>query len=377
MKYLIQFNTFFIGLLIFSSASAQTKYRWLNKLHPDSLINRNIKLVPIPLFGVSPETGIKLGASLDYFFNTTEKDTSQKARDSYAWLQFLVTTRKQVSIEPQWQIFTPDEKWVFRGSGGYLDYNEYVWGFGNTTLSEKSYADIYYSRLFLRTRFLKNLGNQIFFGPQQNFSHTYKIRQTGAADTVILKGIEGEFGSVINGIGPNLVYDTRDNVLSPSSGWYGEFVATFHTKGLGSSYNYNEYLFDIRHYISLKKETVLGFQALATLTKGIIPWRELPKLGGGMIMRGMVLGRYRDNQMLAFQSEFRTPLNKFLKLAFFAAAGNIATSTNQFSLNDTKITAGTGLRILLNKKKKVYGRIDYGRTIGGGGGLYFKLGEAF
>lgn len=351
------------------------KPHWWSKLHPDSLVNKNLSLVPIPAVSSSPETGLRFGLVLQYFLNTT-KDSVRKARDSYAYLEGIYSTRKQTVIESYTQLFTPGEKYFIRNRIGYADNNERVWGFGNHTVANDAYELVKYSRWYWQASIARQVRNHFFAGININLSRTYDVNGT-LKDSNLLAGQPGEYGSGVIGAGPTLIWDKRDHTLTPREGWYGELAATFYAKVLGAGYSYAEYHADFRKYFLLHNNSVLAFQGYGTLTGGTVPWREQARMGNNVIMRGYFGGRYRDNQYLAAQAEFRQPVHRLLTLVAFVSAGEVAHTVGDFNLTDLRAAGGGGLRVLLNKAKRIYVRIDYARSTDHTSGFYFKLGEAF
>lgn len=359
------------------TTNAVAKRHWLGKLHPDSLVNMNLSVVPVPVLSSSPETGVKFGVNLQYFLNTTrKKDSSLKARDSYAYVEALYSTRGQTEIGGYFQLFTPGEKFFIRNRLGYIRYNERIWGFGNNTLGNNDFEKVDYTRLYFQTSFTRQVKNQIFVGLNQNFSKTYKLHAE-IKDTNFLAGQPGEQGGTVLGIGPTLIIDRRDHPLSARTGWYAELAATFYARAFGSDFNYTEYLADVRRFVPLRDNSVLAFQFYSMLTSGTVPWREQSRMGNGTIMRGYFAGRYRDNQYAAAQAEYRKPVHRWATLALFASAGQVQHRINGFNLSDTKLAGGAGVRVLANKAKRIYVRMDFAVSTDKTSGIYFKVGDAF
>ena len=61
-----------------------------NFINPDSLPLMNLRIVPIPILTSTPETGVRFGGALEYFFNAKEKDS--EARGSYIHGQLTYST---------------------------------------------------------------------------------------------------------------------------------------------------------------------------------------------------------------------------------------------------------------------------------------------
>lgn len=346
--------------------------------HPDSLVNRKLNFLPIPAASISPETGLRAGLVLEYFFNAAghRKDSFPKTRDSYAYLEGMYSTRKQVLVESFGLMYTPGEKYQIRNRVGYVDNNERLWGFGNQTVGNKDYEKVRYSRWYLQTAATRQIKNQFFVGLNVNVSYTYNIDET-IKDTNFLAGQPGETGSRVIGLGPTIIWDKRDHVLNPHHGWYGEAGITYHTHAFGSNYNYTLYFADVRKYFPFHDNSVLAMQGYAELTNGTVPWREQSRMGNATIMRGYFAGRYRDNQYAAAQVEYRKPVHRLFTLAAFVSAGQVQHNIDEFNLSDMRAAGGLGVRVMANKAKNIYLRFDFAASTDRTTGFYFKVGEAF
>ncbi|WP_448519466.1 BamA/TamA family outer membrane protein [Rhodoflexus sp.] len=352
---------------------AQSKF--LQRFHPDSLVKRKLSFIPIPVLQSSPETGLKGGLALDYFFNAgTSGD--RKIRDSFAWIQGLYSARNQLALEVFWQVYTKDEKWFLRNRGGYIDFNEYYWGVGNNTVPEDDYTNFFYQRVYNTGKVLRKTKDKIFAGLNYNFSDTWDIFFTGGF------GDNKPFGSKLNatrvsGVGPNIIFDFRDNPFSPVRGWYLELGTHHYRSFLGSRSTYDEYLIDARKYFKVFKKDFFGVQFLGNFTQGDMPFRELNRLGGPNMMRGFFQGRFRDKQHVAAQIEYRKPLNRFLQVAAFTSAGQVFEELDGWKWQQMRYAGGLGLRVLINKEKNIYSRFDFAVTDIGTNGFYFRIADAF
>lgn len=381
--HLTHFKYFFGIFLLFTFsfpllAQEQPKKTFWQKINPNALANRKISFIPIPVVQSSPETGLKVGVALDYFFNT-DKDTlldEKPTRDSYAWVQALYSFRNQLAIEPFWQIYTKDEQWFLRGRGGYLDFNERFWGVGNHTLERTEYADIYYNRYYFQGRVLKKIYQKFFAGINYNYSNTQNIELEGAKPTIFGEAL-GTQGSLVSGWGTTLSFDYRDNPFSPTKGWYLDISTTHHYRKFGSSFSYKEIQVDFRKYFKIGKKDFLGIQTIIHKTKGEVPLRELPRLGGPNIMRGYFMGRYRDKQLWATQVEYRKSLSKLLVGSVFSSVGAVAPEFYMLKMSDLRYSYGAGLRVLVNKAKNLYARFDFAMSTQGDSGFYFRIADAF
>jgi outer membrane translocation and assembly module TamA len=86
----------------------------------------------------------------------------------------------------------------------------------------------------------------------------------------------------------------------------------------------------------------------------------LPTVGGRDMLRGFRQGMYRQNVMLMAQTEYRLPIYKRLKAAFFCSAGDVVNSYD-YKSDKLKIAYGAGLRYRLNDAR-VHLRLDFARN---------------
>jgi len=75
-----------------------------------------------------------------------------------------------------------------------------------------------------------------------------------------------------------------------------------------------------------------------------IPFFMLPALGGGSSLRGYSSWRFRDQNALLLQAEWRIMVNRYLDIAFFYDAGKVAASTKDIDLKHLKDDFGFGVR---------------------------------
>jgi outer membrane protein assembly factor BamA len=187
--------------------------------------------------------------------------------------------------------------------------------------------------------------------------------------------VPGSQGGWVSGIGSNLVWDSRDNIFFPTRGTYSDVRVTFYLTTFGGEFDFTEAVADLRWYVPVGRH-VLGIQAYTALVRGEPPYFKLPKLGGGVRMRGYYEGRYRDRTYTMAQAEYRTTLFWRLGFVAFAGVGDVADSYSKYRLRDVKTSLGFGLRFLFDPKERINIRADFGfgRNTSG---VYFAIEEAF
>jgi len=332
---------------------------------------KKLKIIPLPALFYTPETRLGYGALVSGIFNLGNKTST---RNSNGEVLAAYTLNKQVILRTRHNIFAADEKYVLNGEWSYYDFPILYYGIGNDTKKEFE-ENLEYKVLVFRERALKKIKEHWFAGIQYRYTKVYDLVYNPVylvADKPLLEDQTG----ANSGIGISTIYDSRDNVLNASHGLYAEFSTFFHGKYLGSDFNYSRLTFDVRKFWPLNDEDVIAAQYFAQLNTDGAPFREMAQLGGEMIMRGYYQGRFRDNQQMALQAEYRKQIISWIGLVAFGAVGDVAHEFTTFDLGDFKYTVGGGLRFMVNKSDRLNIRIDYG--VGHDtSGFYFAFAEAF
>jgi hypothetical protein len=345
-----------------------------NLTNPDSIALINFKIVPIPILTSSPETGVRYGGAIEYFFNA--KDKNKEARGSYIHGQMTFSSKNQFEISGGWNVIGRGEKYIFRGSAGFSNFNERYWGLGNTTLTNDDFYSQVYSRTFLDSRNYKLLKKQWYIGVAINYSNTYNVTYSKplSAKEQLTPGIQG---STVFGVGPAILYEGRNFPFGATKGAYAELYFQHHNKILGANYTYNEWFVDLRKYIPIGKESTVAVQFLSRHTAGDVPLREIPRMGNSTLMRGFFTGRFRDKSYSALQAEMRGQIWRWVYGGVFAGTGIVGESIGNYEASNLRFAGGAGLRFLVNKKNRMFIRLDYAQNSTGGNAYYIKLNEAF
>jgi len=215
----------------------------------------------------------------------------------------------------------------------------------------------------------------LYAGLQYELEHNdiIKVEEDGE----LVRGeILGTGGGTASGLGFIINRDARNNIFFPSAGDFCELSATLFRNGLGGSYDFTRYRFDIRKYFPLFSSHVLAFQGYFNMIVGNPPFQMLSLIGGQNWMRGYYRGRFRDKNMVIFQMEYRLPVFRKLGMVGFLGFGDVADKIGNFVLNDFKYSAGFGFRYLLSPEEKINVRFDFG-FCKESFGVYIAVSEAF
>lgn len=369
-----------ISILFFNYSQAQDAKKWgllgryINYLTTDSAGGAKPKLLVYPTIGYTPETNWEFGFSSLYVYYAN-RDTSNRLSEVSGFTFY--TLENQYGLWLDHALYTDKNKWFFLGRFRYQSFPLLYYGIGPNS-SPDPLAEIEGNYLFLKERILREIKPSFYGGLEFDFQ---SLSGVNYEDEVI--GLErplGGEGSTNLGLGLGLVYDNLHNALNAREGLFSELAIINYNKVWGSDFNFTSLISDNRIYRPLSKNNVFAAQVFGKFTlDGQAPFNQLALLGGENLMRGYYLGRYRDDNILAAQVEFRMLPFSFSKrwgASFFLATGQVFSDENQLALNRFLPTAGTGIRFLLFPEKDIYTRLDFAFTQEGPG-FYFFIGEAF
>ena len=158
-------------------------------------------------------------------------------------------------------------------------------------------------------------------------------------------------------------YDWRDNPDGPRRG--GNYFAQFHDyrdRSLGLS-NFRRLDLEAQQYVSaLNHRRVFAFRAKSALTFADggqpIPFYMQPSLGGSEDLRGYRAYRFRGDNLVAMNAEYRWEVFSGLDMAVFGDAGQVFMKKSNLSLRDMESDVGVGFRF--NQRNKTFLRLDVG-----------------
>ncbi len=334
------------------------------------------KILVFPTLGYAPETSLEIGLRTFSLFYA-KKDTTVN-RLSEINLYTFATLRGQFGALLENAVYSNRNKYFLLGRVRYQQFPLLYYGIGPETSAEEP-ALVSSNYIQIRQRALRRTVENWYAGLEVDYQ---RISQVSFApeDPANFTLPEGSNGSTTLGLGAALVYDDRRNVLNVRRGGFLETGILFYRPEFGSNYQYRSLVVDGRLYRPLGDEhRVLAMQVLGTFQTGTIPFNNLALLGGENTMRGYYLGRYRDKNLVAVQSEVRWLPFGFSKRwggTLFGGLGTVAPSVGAFRLEHVRWAVGGGVRFLFFQKKDVFLRGDLGVTREGTG-IYLSLGEAF
>lgn len=381
-----------IGLCLANGLKAQQDTTGRPATVADSLQHRKKSFFPLPVLGYSQEKGLEIGAAMLYSFYTDNKDPLASTRNSTINLIPSITTESQFKIDLKSDIWTRGNAWHFKSNLRYHNYPIYFYGIGDTTHYD-SRSLLGNHRYKVQLEGEKRVGGHFYVGASLLFQHdTYNSKDDkGIYPAMALTDKEGGY---VTFIGLTGIFDSRDNQNYTRRGWWLKLNAAYAPAFLSK-----HPLFKLEaqgtHFIPVSRKSTIGFHGYFNSLQGDNrPFYLLPEMGNDLIMRGYYTGRYRDQNYLAGQAEYRyfvdpkvrikiwfVDLQPKFALAAFAGTGTVF-SNRSFDFSGFKPSYGAGIRWFYDENAKLTIRLDYavGEKRPGEprqSGFYLSLAEAF
>ena len=200
--------------------------------------NHTVKLAGYPAGGYTPETSVELGLIGVMLIRNQDEVSASRIRPTTISPYFLFTFKGQFLSAVKSDIYFRN-KYYTNANLRYFNYPDLYFGSGIhvTGISEK-FTDQYVK---LDTRTARIIGENTFAGLSLlwEYDHIYNYQPGGALET---GNITGYKGGKIFGLGPYYRFDSRNNVLWPSKGWYIESSVLFFPDKVLNDYSFSYYL---------------------------------------------------------------------------------------------------------------------------------------
>jgi hypothetical protein len=379
------------------------------KVSSDTPQERVKNLSLLPILGYSPANGFVIGGAISI---TEFLGNPKTTRLSTALLNASFTSKKQILLNLRFDLYLKENKWYVSGDNRLLFFAQPTYGLGIYGLQGQAYtfslngsdvsktdseqpmrfnyirlyetvsrriANHWYAGLGLMIDIDFNIKDQslILDTPNQHLTSHYVYSRSFGFDTAHYS---------TNGLSFQIIHDSRDNPVSPFTGNYLNLAFRVNPVAFGSTQSSTMLYYEWRNYIGVSKSVPRNLIAFwfwgVLVTSGHVPYLALPAITWDTYNRsgrGYIQGRFRGENMLYGESEYRFRLSRdglFGGVVFV----NCTTASNPFTeqkvLNSIAPGYGFGLRIKMNKKDRTNIAIDYGMG-DGFSGIYFNIREAF
>ncbi|WP_354335118.1 BamA/TamA family outer membrane protein [Pedobacter sp. CG_S7] len=336
--------------------------------------------MPIPVLGYKQETGFEFGLGTLYSIYMDRKDPLN--RSSNFSVLGSISTKKQYNISIKSDVYTVKNKYHLMSELKFRRTPFNFYGIGNNTLElneNKVLEDQF--KLFLEAE--KTLLPFTYTGISLGFEqYKYTDRAPGGLFSSD-PNLQGKKGGPVLFVGLSQSYDTRNSNNYPTKGFFGRITYQY-APNLFSQSNYSASQIKVKasNFFPLAKQLVLGLNGIFySIQSENTPFYLLPQLGNDEMMRGYYRGRFRDENLIAAQTELRYRFSNRFGLVAFAGAGRVF-KNGDFAFNALKPNFGGGMRYFYDPEKGLSIRLDYGAGEKAPNekrqsGFYISLAEAF
>lgn len=349
--------------------------KYAHKLIDDTSDISKPQFLVYPTVAYSPETSWEFGFSSLYVYYA-KRDTTNRLSEINGFAFYTLQNQYGASFDHA--LYSHTNRWFFLGRLKYQSFPLLYHGIGPETPAVHL-ARVDANQIQIRERVFHKIIPNFYGGLEFDYQRLGSVKFT--SENELLEKPTGSEGSANFGVGVGLIYDNRHNILNVRKGLSSELALLRYDKFWGSDYGFTSIISDSRIYRPTSHNNVIAAQLLGQFNVGQTPFNQLALMGGETIMRGYYLGRYRDNNLIAGQLEYRMlplPLSFTRRwgAAVFAGSGAVFDRIPELSPRHFVWSAGAGLRFLLFPHKDIFTRLDVAFTREGPG-FYIFIGEAF
>ncbi len=358
-----RFYTLFIIIIAGFQLNAQKFNEYFvdstdNSLDVSGFLNSPAGFMPVPLLITEPAVGIGGGMAAVFFHN--KKNFINSGGKGQLPPIMTVGAAAYTSNDTWFALAAhqgsyKNDRFRYTGAVGYASVNMGFYGAG--ILEGEFRFDFNLKSIFTFHEFsfrpIKNIPlftgfNYLYMGSEVNF----------------LTGIDVPELEVLtentNSAGMNFIvmWDSRDNSFTPSSGIFTAFDLGRYSKLFGGEVEYSNFANRTYLYIpTLEQKLVGGFRLYAQYKWGDVPFFELPFIQ----LRGIQAMRYQDNMVGVGETEWRWNVFNRWSLIGFIGAGYTSPKLHEVNFKELKAASGGGFRYLIAKDYGIHAGLDIAR----------------
>jgi outer membrane protein assembly factor BamA len=321
---------------------------------------KNFRFVPIPYIGYNRAFGFSIGLIPTAMYRLNPEDTVSPA--SISGLLAIYNTNGSYFVVPFSRLFFKEDRWRINAAAGlgninyqfysspieqYTNYNTGA-KFGSIEVQRKIFDNLYFGINYLYTR----------------YNTRFDLPVT----------IENEV--TLHGLGAVLSYDNRSNVYYPRGGFFTNLNYKTFPEFLGNDFVSNTVELDHNHYFSVRSDKdVIAARLFLGFGIGEVSFNQQFVVGQTDI-RGYTQGRYRGNNKIAIQGEYRWNFHRRMSGVGFAGLATIPEAINEEDSGKLLPGIGIGYRFTVIPEEHFNVGLDVAVGLDDWG-IYFRMNEAF
>ena len=365
---------------------------WRKKL-PKTKKEKEGMLLLVPSIGSNPANGFMVGVAGQYAYRPARPGSLY----SLVSASVTVTTKKQVIVQLKNNIFTKNNRIFLSGDWRFLIFSQATYGLGTNAPEDGLLAYQYglngtetsndtlaqpmtFNHVRIHQTISWKLKESVYLGFGYHLDYHYSIvdekLDTLAPLITSHYAYSKKYGFnvsdyLLSGLSANFVIDKRDNMINAYRGFFANVNYRIDPDFLGSDKTGNTIFAEWRSFHGLSKRNprhLLAFWFMGNFTfEGELPYLDLPALGydqRGRAGRGYTQGRYRGQNLVYSEAEYRFPISKcggVLGGVLFVNATSADRPGGDVKLFDYVAPGyGLGLRLMVDKRSRTNLQVDVG-----------------
>ncbi len=167
-----------------------------------------------------------------------------------------------------------------------------------------------------------------------------------------------EFSSTLSEATAVLNFDSRNNVFTPTKGFFIELSGTYSDTWMGSDDLYGRLSAKLIGYFPANDKLFVGVRHESTYSLGNIPFYARPIV----VLRGAPLMKYQNNNTTVMEAEVDWNVYKRWNLVGFTGIGNAFSDFESFDKGKSISSVGTGFRYLIARKFGLQMGMDFAKS---------------
>lgn len=191
-------------------------------------------------------------------------------------------------------------------------------------------------------------------------------------DTPLFPGLVDRLRTTISAPIPQLTYDSRDSVFTPTRGLYSETTYLASRESLGASVQFSRFGQTVMGWVPLHASVTLALRADYASASGGAPFYMLPYVD----MRGVPAMRYAGDRMASGQAEVRWQFHDRWSVVAFGGVGDTRSERGRSTVSQDVAAGGAGFRYEIARKFGMHVGIDVAHSPGTNA-FYIIVGNAW
>lgn len=336
--------------------------------------------LPVPMIITEPAVDGGLGLTGLIFHE--EEDAAEARRDAMLQSESAAAYLLPPNVSVVAGLYTGNGSWMvggghmgffregtirYQGGAAYGDFELDYYSIGDQELPRALSINSEFYAILQSLKF--KLGDlPIYIGPLQRYVSTELSPGSGLEDLLppdlppeIGDGIADLLTSDIttSALGLVMELDTRDNVFTPTRGFYYEFNYGAYRDEIGSDIDYDWYQLTGLNYFPLSQSLRGGLRLAAESVEAddLLPPFAQPAID----LRGVPAARYQGSRVGVVEAELTWQIDKRWSVLGFVGAGWAAESFSDFDDSGSEVARGLGFRYQIARRYGFHMGIDIAR----------------